>query len=134
MESNCGTTRFICSKCNKVFNNTTSLSKHLSLKKVDCNGTIDTNYWLQKQLKKQHERYNKLQAIAELDDEIINLDEKKKILKAFYLKVCNILKIIENNREVCPSISDDDVIKVKVYIQNCKTGDFYETKLNTLEE
>ena len=75
---NTNKTQFICLKCNKVFNNTTSLSKHLTLKKVDCNGTIDTNYWLQKQLKKLHERYRNLKAISELDDEIMNLDEKRR--------------------------------------------------------
>ena len=51
------------------------------------------------------------------------------------MKACNILKVMEDNISVCPSITEDDVIRVKVYIQNCKTGDFDNTViLNMLEE
>ena len=119
-------TKFICTICKKEFKDASGLSKHLLLKKTRCDGVIDTDYWLRKQIYKLHERYKFLKTISEIPDEEFEYEMKKKILKAFYLKTCNILKIIEDtlksNRESIPSISDEDVSKLKNYIDCCKTG------------
>lgn len=117
-------TKYICSKCEKEFKDSSGLSKHLLLKKVNCDGVIDTEYWLLKQIKKLHERYNELKIISELPDETLDFEEKKKILKAFYLKACNIKKLISESREHCPNISEEEVNKINKYIEACKTGEY----------
>lgn len=115
-------TKFICSKCNKEFKESSGLSKHLLLKKVDCNGVIDTEYWLRKQIKKLNERYKFLKTISEISDEEMSFEEKKKILKAFYVKACNIQKLCQENKEHCPNITEEELNIINKYIEACKTG------------
>ena len=126
-------TKYICLRCNKNFKDSTGLTKHITMKKVRCDNVIDTDYWLVKQIAKIHERYKYLIVVDEIDLTIMPLDEKKKILKAFYLKTCNILKIINDNLDICPSIKENDIQSLKVYIQNCKTGDYTNKLLNQPE-
>ena len=117
-------TKYICSKCNKEFKESSGLSKHLLLKKVNCNGVIDTEYWLLKQISKLHERYKHLKLISELPDEDLDFETKKKILKAFYLKACNIQKVYNDNQETCPNITEEEVNKINKYIEACKSGEY----------
>ena len=115
-------TIFICSICQKQFKDASGLSKHLLLKKTRCDGTIDTDYWLRKQIPKIHERYKYLKMISDLPDDQMDFETKKKILKAFFLKTNSILKVIEENRNVVPSVTEEDVDKLKTYVEACKTG------------
>lgn len=117
-------TKFICSKCQKEFRESSSLSKHLLLKKVDCNGIINTEYWLLKQIKKIHQRYKFLKTISQISDEEMSFEEKTKILKAFYVKTCNIQKLCEENREICPKITQEEVDILNKYIEACKSGEY----------
>ena len=115
-------TKFICSICNKEFKDCSGLAKHISMKKTKCDETVDTNYWITKQMPKIHERYKYLKMISDLPDDQMEFETKKKILKAFFLKTNSILKIIEENRNVVPSVTDEDVDKLKEYITCCKSG------------
>ena len=115
-------TKFVCSICHKEFNTCSGLAKHISQKKTKCDETIDTDYWIRKQIPKIHEKFEYLKMISELPDEKMDFDAKKKILKAFYLKVNSILKVIDENRNLVPNVTEDDVNKLREYIQCCKTG------------
>ena len=115
-------TKFVCSICQKEFNNCSGLAKHISQKKMKCDETVNTDYWVKKQIPKIHERYKYLKMISELPDDQMDFDAKKKILKAFYLKTNSILKIIDENRNIVPSVSEEDVSKLREYIDCCKSG------------
>ena len=115
-------TKFVCSICQKEFNTCSGLAKHTTIKKTKCDETIDTDYWIRKQIPKIHEKFEYLKMISELPDEKMEFEMKKKILKAFYLKVNSILKVIDENRNLVPNVTEDDVNKLREYIQCCKTG------------
>ena len=115
-------TKFVCSICQKEFNNCSGLAKHISQKKMKCDETVNTDYWVKKQIPKIYQRYNYLKMISNLSDEEMDFEMKKKILKAFYLKVISILKIIDENRNIVPSVSEEDVSKLREYIECCKSG------------
>ena len=115
-------TKFVCTICNKEFKDCTGLAKHISQKKTKCDETINTDYWITKQIPKIHERYKYLKMISDLPDDQMAFEMKKKILKAFFLKTNSILKVIEENRSVVPNVTEEDVDKLKTYVEACKTG------------
>jgi hypothetical protein len=70
-------TKFVCSICQKEFNSCSGLAKHTTSKKMKCDETIDTNYWITKQIPKIHQRYDYLKMISELPDHQMDFDMKK---------------------------------------------------------
>ena len=66
--------------------------------------------------------YEVEQLLQNLSDEEMDFEMKKKVLKAFYSKVNSILKVIDENRSIVPSVSEEDVSKLREYIDCCKSG------------
>lgn len=121
--------RYFCNRCKTKFYNPNSLRKHLTMRKVRCDNVLDSNYYIIKHFNLCRDRYVNLVKISEIDDSIISFEDKKRVLTSFFKKANEVLKMVQDDTEN-KSLSEQEIYELEVYIQNCNSGNFFNTILD----
>lgn len=114
--------RYICSRCKKQFMKLRQFKEHMT-RKYPCVIEYNTDYFCLKNIIKLRDKYKTIRLYS-ADDDTIDFDLKYKALVDFYDKVNKLLILIETDRNLTPSITEDMVSELKSYLKNCKTGQF----------
>jgi hypothetical protein len=119
-------TTYICSRCKKEFTKLPYFKDHMN-RKFPCVIEYNTDYHIIKNIIQLREKYNEIRHSAMLCSDTIDtidFDLKYKAMVKFYDKVNKLLILIEIDRNLSPSITNDMVSELKSYLNNCKTGQF----------
>lgn len=114
-------THYICSRCKKQFLKLRQFKEHMA-RKYPCVIEYNTDYYCLKNIIKLRDKYKTIRYSA--DDDTIDFELKYKALVDFYDKANKLLILIETDRSLTPSITEDMVLELKSYLKNCKTGQF----------
>lgn len=115
--------RYICSRCKKEFMKQHQFKEHM-VRKYPCVIEYNTDYYCLKNVIKLRDTYKKIRCSAMLCYDTIDFELKYKALVDFYDNINQLLILIESDRSLTPSITEDMVLELKSYLKNCKTGQF----------
>jgi hypothetical protein len=98
--------------------------KYLCVAKNEYN----LDYYCLKNIIVIREKYKLLREYANEEVGVANpktdFDKKYRLLSTFYQKTNKLLMMIEADRNLTPSITDDMIVELKNYLNNCKMGQF----------
>ena len=117
--------RFMCTKCNKKFENSNALIYHVLEKRVPCDKQINENLLLQRQLMKLSEDYHALCVFSE--SELAEAEYARKHLRKVYFRAMLLSKNLEYNNSVVeidefPFDKEKVLEDLKVIIDSCRSG------------
>lgn len=125
------TTKFIylCSRCNMKFDKLSSFNCHMNRKYLCvAKNEYNLDYYCLKNIIVIREKYKLLREYANEEVGVANpktdFDKKYRLLSTFYQKTNKLLMMIEADRNLTPSITDDMIVELKNYLNNCKMGQF----------
>lgn len=114
---------YVCSRCNLKFNKLSSFNCHMNRKYLCVpKNEYNLDYYCLKNVIVIREKYKLLREFA--NDENTDFDKKYRLLSTFYQKTNKLLMMIEADRNLTPSITNDIIVELKNYLNNCKMGQF----------